>query len=278
METLFIVECINNHLLRIKDITKTGMYLIIGKDKAILLDTGTGIGDLRTFLKAYLDIPYNVILTHGHVDHGSGAGQFTDKQIYLHPKDKALLSIHTSFENRFRYAEHTGVQLMLSKDLMIPMIDPEVTKPLYDNQRFDLGDIHLKIIETPGHTLGSCSVLIEEDRILITGDSCGNNVLLIDNDATTVNEYKQSLFKLKALEYAYDRILRNHGSCESDKVLIKNVLECCEEVLAGIDDHIPEQHKLIKCNNSYRAKAVDMKHNRLDGKCGNLIYRSDRIR
>lgn len=72
--------------------------------------------------------------------------------------------------------------------------------------------------------------------------------------------------------------LRNHGTCESEKSLIGNVLDCCEAVLAGTDDHVPELHIAIVCKKAYRAKAVDSAHNRLDGKAGNIIYRSDRIR
>ena len=47
-------------------------YLIEGDDKAILLDTGFGYGDLKAFVDTLTTLPYEVILTHGHPDHAGG--------------------------------------------------------------------------------------------------------------------------------------------------------------------------------------------------------------
>lgn len=277
MRALFTAEPLNDHIIRFRDVTKTGMYLVKGRKRAVLIDTGTGIGDLRLFAEPYLDLPYDIILTHGHVDHGSGAGLFTDQAIYLHPRDRELLRVHTAFENRRLYASHAKVGMEITDDLLAPIIDPDQTRPLYDGQIFDLGGLRLEIIEAPGHTKGICAILLQEDRLLLTGDACGNNVLLIEDCATTVSEYTKTLRKLMGYSGQYDRILRNHGTCESEKDLIDNVLDCCEAVMAGTDDHVPEPHTAIACENAYRAKAVDSAHIRLDGKAGNIIYRSDRV-
>ena len=51
------------------------MYYITGEDKGLLVDTGYGVGDLKTFIEETFHQPYEVVCTHGHWDHANGAGQ-----------------------------------------------------------------------------------------------------------------------------------------------------------------------------------------------------------
>ncbi|MFJ5760653.1 MBL fold metallo-hydrolase [Neobacillus sp. NPDC093182] len=52
------------------------MYLVEGTVRAALIDTGTGVGDLKAYIDNLTDKPYFVMLTHGHVDHAMGAPAF----------------------------------------------------------------------------------------------------------------------------------------------------------------------------------------------------------
>ena len=90
----FTHERISERIVRIIDISDTASYLVEGDERACLIDTGSGIGSLRTYVESLTSLPYDVILTHGHVDHASGAGEFEDKKIYLHPKDRELMKVH----------------------------------------------------------------------------------------------------------------------------------------------------------------------------------------
>ena len=76
MKALFRVEEINPCLVRITDVADTHFYLIRGDRKAALLDTGVGCGDLRSLVERLTDKPLIVLITHGHIDHAMGAGQF----------------------------------------------------------------------------------------------------------------------------------------------------------------------------------------------------------
>ncbi len=59
--------------------------LIIGREKAALIDTGCGIGDLRKAVKAVTDKPIVVINTHTHTDHIGSNHQFDDVAMFDHP-------------------------------------------------------------------------------------------------------------------------------------------------------------------------------------------------
>ncbi|MCJ7550582.1 MAG: MBL fold metallo-hydrolase, partial [Anaerolineae bacterium] len=54
------------------------VFLLIGQDKAMLIDTGMGIGDLRGAVRKITDKPLVVVISHGHVDHTGNARQFEE--------------------------------------------------------------------------------------------------------------------------------------------------------------------------------------------------------
>ena len=52
-------------------------YLLVGTERALLIDMGVGLGNLRAFVQRLTGgLPLDVVATHGHVDHIGGRGQF----------------------------------------------------------------------------------------------------------------------------------------------------------------------------------------------------------
>lgn len=54
------------------------MYLLEGTDKALLIDTGYGAGNLRACVEKLTDKPVMVVNTHYHPDHSAGNGEFEE--------------------------------------------------------------------------------------------------------------------------------------------------------------------------------------------------------
>ena len=50
------------------------IYLLEGKEKAMLIDTGWGAGNLRACVEKLTDKPLIVVNTHFHPDHSAGNG------------------------------------------------------------------------------------------------------------------------------------------------------------------------------------------------------------
>ena len=283
---LFTHEFVTDRIVRIRDLSYTAMYLVFGDDKTVLLDTGIGIGNVKEYINEQFkkDVDY-VILTHGHLDHASGAILFKDLPIYMHANDLSLMNKHVfNKENRIQYTLNAlshfkkGKAAFKDEDIL-DGLDSSYTIPLNDNDEFDLGGITLKAIHTPGHTQGMCMILFKEERIILFGDGCGVGVLLVEECCSTVEEYRKTLLKVKTYEDQYDRIIRNHGTCESPKELLDNVIDVCSDILEGKDDHIPANAP-IKCDYPcFMAKAtVSNSQSRVDGKEGNIIYASNKIR
>lgn len=267
----FTHEKLTDHIIRIRDICGTFLYLVTGDEKAVLLDTGDGFGDLRAYVESLTDLPVTVILTHGHLDHACGAIHFKDCDIWMNPDDMPVYELHTSFEYRRKFHEKRPEV----NDIPLSEYDPPYTGELlrlHDNQRFDLGNVHVTMVSVKGHTPGMMCALIEEDRVMLFGDACGVFVLLFDEYSSTVSEYRNSLLNLKKYEERYDRIIRNHGTGESPKELLDNVIECCDLILAEKDDHMPVEFNGMHL---YLAHAAE-NGVRLDGKEGNIAYAADK--
>jgi glyoxylase-like metal-dependent hydrolase (beta-lactamase superfamily II) len=276
----FKYEEITPHIRRIRSTPDVCMYLVEGEQKAALIDTGNGVGDLKGYVEKLLNgKPYDVILTHGHVDHASGADQFGDN-VYLNLLDYELSLTHCSIEHRKISFAHWREMF---PDTMQEFADNEFVqvrqreyRPLEDGQLFDLGGITLEAIYVPGHTQGMTMVLDIEERVILFGDGCGVGVLLLTDEASTVSEYRDSLLKLKQHEDRYDRVLRQHGSCESPKSVLDDNIEVCNKILDGTADAVADTFEGIPC---LLAMAVDPKtRKRIDGKEGNIRYTVDKIK
>ena len=250
----------------------------MGDDKIFLMDTGCGVGSLRSYLAKITPRPVDiVILTHGHLDHEGGAGEFADVPIYLHPADRALMQRHNTAESRMEFIRKNN-HIQPEPDDLTPQYQAEQTLPLEDGQLFLSGGLTIEIIHTPGHTQGMCMALFREERTILFGDGCGVNVMLLDEDASTVNAYQKTLLKVKRFEPFYDNIIRNHGSCASPKILLDNVIECCQSVINGTDDHIPVTGTPLGNSRAYVARAIKPGTiERLDGKDGNLVYCMEKV-
>lgn len=267
----FRMEKVSDSIVRIIDSVNVAMYLVIGETSACLIDTGCGFGDLKSFVETITDKPIIVVLTHAHLDH-SGAASLFDT-VYLSPKELEVYKVHGNDEYRSKYFNEFAEAM----NIQLPKFNQERIRPfevLNDNQIFDLGGVSLKFINVPGHTPGIMKVLIPELRTVIFGDACGRSVLLFEDWSEPVSSYKNNLLNFKTeYENDYDIVLRNHGSFESNKIILDNVIACCEDVLSGVDD---KQETYVQGELCYRAKATDKESNRIDGVEGNVVYRFDK--
>lgn len=271
MMEFFTSEKITAQVTRIRDICGVFVYLIEGEKKACLLDTGNGFGNLRAYIEGLCKKPYIVLLTHGHIDHASGAGLFDE--VFMNHANLEIVKRHTAISFRREFADKDPIL----KEIAMEDYTPTYTKeylPLYDGQVFDLGNLHIRGIATPGHTPGMTMFLIEEERLILFGDGCGQKVLLFDDDSSSVQEYLCSLEKIKLVEPQYDRIIRNHTNGESPKVLLDNVIQCAKRIIEHKDARELTEFANVPL---YSAKELNDQQFPKDGSEGNILYREDKV-
>lgn len=275
LKDFFTAEKLSDNTTKIRTITGELCYLISGSEKAALIDTGTGLGDLPAFVKTLTDKEVIVLLTHGHVDHAYGTTGFP--VVYMNSLDNELFD-EQSDESRREYSK-----MSMGKEKYAELKAEDFKYPcrkdfleLKGGMSFDLGGIHLDVISSPGHTQGSVSVIIREERVLILGDSCNPRTFLFDDKHSLgVKSYKDSLLKLKAeTDSKYDRVYLSHGPGEDAPDMIDSAISLCEDIMEGRSDEIPFN---FMGSLAYTAKATDEIGKRLDGGSANIVYSKSRI-
>jgi hydroxyacylglutathione hydrolase len=100
-----------------------------------------------------------IIVTHGHIDHVAGAAKLralTGAPVYMNEKDDALLG---------------SLDVQAGWLGMETPERPEIDTPANNGVSVKLGDADFNVILTPGHTQGSLSIWIPQERKLIAGDT-----------------------------------------------------------------------------------------------------------
>lgn len=219
------------------------VYLVKGSNRAMLIDTGYGIGNLRAAVQSLADgLKIDVLLSHGHVDHVGGAVQF--ERVYMSSADSRVAHEHSQVDFRLEFLRKTlPDQLAESNVTRDDFLNP---KPLpydsvSDGDQFDLGGVTVVVHAVPGHTPGMLVPVVAEDRVAVFGDACGENTLLCFPESLHAREYAKSLRKLREYEDDWDFVMRNHGTHQSPKSILTRNLELAERIVAGTDDKIQIQ-------------------------------------
>lgn len=231
----FEPQAVSQHIQRIILPCGVCVYLVQGTNGAVLLDTGFGIGDLRSFVESLITTPYHVWLSHGHLDHAGGSAQF--EEVFLSPADFALEKRHNIWQRR--YDEIISGPDGAPADFTAQDLQPSRTapySPLKTNAVLKLGGVQVQAIPVPGHTAGMQVFLIPEDRVAIFGDACGEMTLLAKEMLPT---YVAALRHLQVYQDQFDTVLRNHGAFWSDKRILQDNLELAEDIIAGRDAAAP---------------------------------------
>ena len=193
-------------------------YLVLGKERACVIDTMNGYNDLYRAVREITDLPLVVVNTHGHPDHIFGNMFF--QEAYLHPAD---LELARSF------AEDPEFQAMLEnrKKTFPPFRD------ILPGDVIDLGGRTLEVFALPGHTPGSILLLLREDRILFTGDSVNHHLWMQLDGCLTMREYLKELDKVMFLQDRADIILHGHARDTDDISLLRCLREGVREICEG---------------------------------------------
>lgn len=157
----------------VEDHMGDSFYVVDGKERALVIDTGMAAGDVRKIIEKLTPRPYALALTHGHGDHSFHAARF--EKVYLSMKDSDML-----FAHRF-----PGQRV------------PDETRlaNLEDGDEIDLGGTVLKVIALPGHTPGSLLFVDETHRCVFTGDAVGSGSVawLQVPGASKLTDYARSI-------------------------------------------------------------------------------------
>ena len=173
MSDWFTVEQIDADsyvISELKHWEETHCYLLCGSERAILIDTGLGVENIREIVGRLTNLPVIVILTHAHWDHIGGLGQFEtfavheEEALWLKKFPLPLSVVRRSLaEKPCDFPPQFDVQ-------SYRIFHGKPQRLLHDGDRLELGNRTLSVLHTPGHSPGHCCFFEEVRGNLFTGD------------------------------------------------------------------------------------------------------------
>lgn len=128
------------------------------KDTAVLIDPGGGEERIVEFLKAQGLRLEKILATHGHVDHMVSVHFFQSKfdvPFWVHAGDEALIKTSETLGSMFGFGR-------------VPV--PRIDGYLAEGDRVCVGGYKFHVLETPGHSLGSCCFYCAAAGVVFVGD------------------------------------------------------------------------------------------------------------
>lgn len=206
--------------------------LVVGEEKALLLDTGYGLDNLLETVAQITNLPLIVVNSHGHIDHILG-NRFFD-EVYLHPNDNQVYQHHTAQDRRQDIVRLQSVRPEIfpenfSTDAYLADYKTKIL-PIYEGDVFDLGGVKLTVIHAPGHTSGGIALLNDRDRLLLAGDAISPHVWMLLQESTSIATYIQALQKLQSLKAQYDGIVAGHVPVILPNEMIDRLIHCADNI------------------------------------------------
>ena len=182
-------------------------YLIVGDEKALLIDCGGTGGDLVSVVNEITGgKPVILALTHADEDHISSNAQTGFAPAHMHPAEFAYYAT-------FRPGAPVA--------------------PIQDGEVIDLGGREVEAILTPGHTQGSMAYIDRKTRSLIAGDGVTEGVVFIFGTMRNVPAFIVSMERLKARAADYDVLYPSHGAAPMKHDVIDRLITAAHKLLAG---------------------------------------------
>jgi hydroxyacylglutathione hydrolase len=195
----------DNVYIRVSNSFDSNIIYINAGEKQLLIDAGTGMysdtlnQDLMK-IGSSVDVLTDIILTHSHIDHIGGV-------LPIIANASPTLHLHKSEGEMINSGD---MRLTLSSTFGVELPSMRIDSLLEEGQELCLGDVCFKVYSTPGHSIGSICLHIEEQGILITGDTLfpGGSFGRVDFPTGSPQQLVASLKRIT--EWDFDIALPGH--------------------------------------------------------------------
>lgn len=216
------------------------MWLVIGPEKALLIDTAFGLGDLKGLVNEITGgMPLIVANTHVGPDHVVGNYQFGT--VYCHEYDVPSIQAACkpgAWDNYFDKDGKTSYLVFERKD--IPPYKDYKLIPVKDGHVFNLGgDYNVETVWVAGHTPGHVMFLDKKGRYLFTGDdmisdtiSCGPGPTRPNGQYSNLTTYRDNLKKLVTRLDEFDHMFSGHFISNVENRVLLAIFDALNEIIA----------------------------------------------
>ena len=225
MDNWFTVERIDDQTFAISEYKhpeETQCYLLCGRRAAVLIDSGSGVSDVRRVVDDLTALPVEVLTTHVHWDHIGGHGSFDS--IAVHEAEASWISGGFPLSLQEVKNQLTKKPCAFPREFDVDAYQIFQGKPqriLHDGDTIDLGGRTLSVLHTPGHSPGHCCFYEPEREYLFTGDLIYEGRLDAFYPTTDPKRFYESVKKVR--NYKISKILPGHHQLHIPVSLIDEI-------------------------------------------------------
>jgi glyoxylase-like metal-dependent hydrolase (beta-lactamase superfamily II) len=217
-------------------------FVIIGPERAMLIDTGFGIGDLKGLVEKITgSMPLIVVNTHKSFDHSFGNFQFDKVHCHEYQVPYMKMQMNPRIWDYLFDENDNGIWMNFDRKDIVSFKEFE---PIgcQDGQIFNLGgDYEIELIHMPGHQAGHCAFLDKKSRILFSGDNILSFYASIGTIKPNPNIPYGEYATVSALHYSVERVARrldefdyllpSHHILDVESRVVLNVLKALNEIV-----------------------------------------------
>ena len=191
---------------------RANLFLVRGRDRDLLVDSGLGLASLRQELADLFERPVVAVATHRHFDHTGGLHEFDE--VVVHRDDADAVSKAEGFASlrieEYPPEELSGYEAPPSLLTALPRdgfdigayaVTPVTPTRVVDaGDLVDLGDRRFEVLHLPGHTPGQIGLWEAQTRTLFSGDCVYESGVLLDElPESNIGDYVRSMVRLRDL-------------------------------------------------------------------------------
>ena len=179
-------------------------FLVIGKEKALLIDSGMQTRNAKELAQEITELPIGLFNTHTDIDHIGSNDEFDE--VMMNPAELVNYDKSYTWQNII---------------------------PVYDGDVINLGDRELVAIALPGHTPGSTGLLDKDSGAFFSGDPIQDGRIFMYGPMRNMSAYIHSLKRLKQHALDIKNIYPCHGTCPVEFSIVDKLIDGAIRVEKG---------------------------------------------
>jgi glyoxylase-like metal-dependent hydrolase (beta-lactamase superfamily II) len=215
-------------------------YLIVGSDRALLFDTGLGIGDMREVVSKLTELEVIVVNSHTHYDHVGGNHLFE----MVFGTETEYTRENAKGRGHDKVAEFVGEGWIWKKTP--PGFDPahyeslpfSIARTIRDGDTIDLGGRTVEVLLTPGHAPDSLCLVDRENGLLFTGDTYYPATLYAHLPGSDFEDYRETARRLATVAGDVDFVLPAHNEPLVPSSVLPRLADAFEAIAKGDADFV----------------------------------------
>lgn len=180
---------------------RCNMWLIHGRDRDLLVDSGMGLRPLKAEVARLRERPVAAVCTHCHFDHIGCSHEFDVRLGHESESDiHALPDLDRTCARAWIEGELLTALPHAGYDLTRYAVTPApLTGHLDEGDVLDTGDRVFDVFHLPGHSPGSIALYEQKTRTLFSGDVIYDGLLIDNAWHSDAEVYAESMARLREL-------------------------------------------------------------------------------